>query len=55
MWNLLQWRASESPGLNRANLRLGETALLTTELGAESVQIVSPDGRCGNNPWWIGR
>ena len=44
MWNLLQWRASESPGLNRANLRLGETALLTTELGAESVQIVSPDG-----------
>ena len=50
MWNLLQWRASESPGLNRANLRLGETALLTTELGAESVQIVSPDGAMREQP-----
>ena len=44
MWNLLQWRASKTPGLNRANLRLGETAVLTTALGTESVQVVSPDG-----------
>ena len=44
MWNLLQWRASQTPGLERANLRLGEDAVLTTKLGAESVEIVSPDG-----------
>ena len=44
MWNLLQWRASQTPGLERANLRLGEVAVLTTRLGTESVEIVSPDG-----------
>ena len=44
MWNLLQWRASQTPGLERTNLRLGEVAVLTTRLGTESVEIVSPDG-----------
>ncbi len=44
MWNLLQWRASQTPGLERANLRLGEVAVLTTKLGTEFVEIVSPDG-----------
>ena len=44
IWNLLEWRASETPGLDRTNLRLGEAAVLTTELGTESVQIISPDG-----------
>jgi len=44
VWNLLQWRASQTPGLERANLRLGEDAALTTKLGTTSVEVVSPDG-----------
>ena len=44
MWNLLQWRASQTPGLERANLRLGEVAVLTTKLGITSVEVASPDG-----------
>ena len=44
MWNLLQWRASQTPGLERTNLRLGEVAVLTTKLGITSVEAVSPDG-----------
>ena len=44
MWNLLQWRASQTPGLERINLRLGEVAVLTTKLGITSVEVVSPDG-----------
>ncbi|MCE2393830.1 VWA domain-containing protein [Candidatus Poribacteria bacterium] len=44
MWNLLQWRASQTPGLERTNLRLGEVAVLTTKLGTTSVEVVSPDG-----------
>ena len=45
MWNLLQWRASQMPGLERANLRLGEDAILTTKLGTTSVEVVLPDGK----------
>ena len=44
MWNLLEWRASQTPGLERANLRLGEVAVLTTRLDTESVEVVSPGG-----------
>lgn len=44
MWNLLQWRASQTPGLQRANLRLGEVAVLKTKLGTTSVEVVPPDG-----------
>ena len=44
MWNLLQWRASKTPGLERANLRLGEVAVLTTKLDMTSVEVASPDG-----------
>ena len=50
MWNLLQWRASQTPGLERANLRLGEAAVLTTKLGAKSVQIVPPNGEMLEQP-----
>ena len=45
IWNLLQWRASQTPGLERPNLRLGEEAVLTTKLGTASVEIVAPDGQ----------
>ncbi len=44
MWNLLQWRASQAPGLERANLRLGEVAVLRTKVGMKSVEIRSPSG-----------
>ncbi len=44
MWNLLQWRASQAPGLERANLRLDEVAVLRTKLGMTSVEILSPNG-----------
>ena len=44
MWNLLQWRASQTPGLERANLRLGEVAVLKTKLGTTSVEVILPDG-----------
>ena len=44
IWNLLQWRASQTPGLERTNLRLGEGTVLTTKLGTESVEVVPPDG-----------
>ena len=44
IWNLLQWRTSHAPGLERANLRLGEVAVLRTKLGLTSVEILSPNG-----------
>ena len=50
MWNLLEWRASQTPGLERANLRLGEVAVLTTRLGIESVEVVSPSGEVSVRP-----
>ena len=44
IWNLLQWRASRTPGLERANLRLGEDTVLMTKLGTGSVEVTPPDG-----------
>lgn len=44
MWNLLQWRASQTPGLEHTNLRLGDLTTLRTELGVSSVEVTSPDG-----------
>jgi hypothetical protein len=43
-WNLLHWRAGELPGVRRANLRLGEAALVAVPLGVESVVHVPPQG-----------
>lgn len=50
MWNLLEWRASQTPGLERANLRLGEFGVLRTKLGITSVEVVSPDGEMRVQP-----
>ena len=50
MWNLLEWRASHTPGLERTNLRLGEVAVLTTKLGTESVEIALPGGEVSVRP-----
>jgi hypothetical protein len=43
IWNLLQWRASERPGLNRTNLRLGEQGVLTFSTPREPVTVIRPD------------
>jgi hypothetical protein len=45
VWNLVQWRASRSPGLRRANLRLGELASLRVGPGTETVTLTPPDGK----------
>ncbi len=44
MWNLLQWRASQAPGLERSNLRLGEDIMLTTKSDTTSVEVMLPNG-----------
>jgi hypothetical protein len=44
IWNLLQWRAEQRPGLRRTNVRLGEQAVLTFATPRESVQLVHPNG-----------
>ena len=43
IWNLLQWRASEKPGLHRANFRLGEQVALNFATPREPVAVVHPD------------
>jgi hypothetical protein len=44
IWNLLQWRDAEKPGLHRANFRLGEQVALTFATPRTTVAIVRPDG-----------
>ncbi len=49
MWNLAQWRVSETPGLRRINYRLGDDVSLTVnppppESVEEAASIVSPSG-----------
>jgi hypothetical protein len=41
-WNLLQWRADQSPGLRENNFRLGADVLL--HAAGEPVQVTSPGG-----------
>jgi hypothetical protein len=45
VWNLLQWHASLAPGLARANVRLGEEAVLNLPPGTASAEVTAPDGR----------
>jgi hypothetical protein len=42
VWNLLDWRAAQQPGLRRANLRLGESALLSLAAGIDKVTLLAP-------------
>ncbi|MCI0683453.1 MAG: BatA domain-containing protein [Gemmataceae bacterium] len=44
MWNLVHWRATELPGVRRANIRLGEAVHVAVALGVESVVHASPAG-----------
>jgi hypothetical protein len=43
MWNLIAWRGAQQPGLRRANLRLGESALLSVEPGVDQVTLLAPE------------
>jgi hypothetical protein len=49
-WNLVQWRAKEIPGLERANLRLGDAALLSLRPDVERVQVIGPDAQSQSLP-----
>jgi hypothetical protein len=44
LWNLVQWRAAQSPGLAKVNLRLGETAVLNVAPDVDAVEVVAPNG-----------
>jgi hypothetical protein len=44
IWNLVQWRASQGPGPSRANVRLGEEAVLGLPAETRSARVVLPDG-----------
>ena len=44
MCNLVQWRAAESPGLRRANVRFGELVHAIVPVGVESIIYVPPLG-----------
>jgi hypothetical protein len=50
IWNMLQWRQSQAPGLNRANIRLGEQAVLTLERARDVLEVVAPDGTARRVP-----
>jgi hypothetical protein len=43
VWNLIQWRGAQAPGLSRSNVRLGEEAVLTLATPREAVRLVGPD------------
>jgi hypothetical protein len=45
VWNLVQWRAAQAPGLRRVNLRLGELAALRVGPAAETATLTPPDGK----------
>jgi hypothetical protein len=44
VWNLLQWRASDKPGLHRANFRLGEQVAMTFATPRQTVSVIRPNG-----------
>lgn len=44
IWNLLQWRSEEKPGLHRANFRLGQQVALTFATQRPTVAVARPDG-----------
>jgi hypothetical protein len=42
IWNLINWRASQAPGVERANVRLGSTVAIRLGAGSHSVEIRPP-------------
>ena len=50
IWNLVNWRAAHATGLNRANLRLGESTVLTLPAGVDMVEMIAPGGKARRLP-----
>ncbi len=44
VWNLVQWRAANLPGVDRANVRLGDEVTWTLPTAADAVEVVRPGG-----------
>lgn len=42
IWNLLSWRASELPGVDQSNVRLGSEVMVKLPSGAASVEVIEP-------------
>jgi hypothetical protein len=55
IWNILEWRAAARAGLQRINLRLGESAVLTTPPGVDNVRVTEPGGTVRQVPVHDGR
>ncbi|MCI0526090.1 MAG: hypothetical protein L0Y56_01370, partial [Nitrospira sp.] len=45
IWNLIHWRATQLPGLESSNLRLGTEAMVTVKPEIESVRVIDPAGK----------
>jgi hypothetical protein len=44
IWNLLNWRAENLPGVGEANYRLGSRATITSSSDTINLEIMKPDG-----------
>jgi hypothetical protein len=44
IWNLVQWRSEHLPGLDRANVRLGQEAKWTLASPSDRVEVIPPSG-----------
>ncbi len=45
IWNLLNWRISELPGLQESNVRVGTQVSFTPEAGTDEISLTSPDNK----------
>ncbi len=50
VWNLVQWRAAFQPGLDRANIRIGEEAVWTLNASPPSIEVTRPGGGASTVP-----
>lgn len=50
IWNLVQWRATALPGLDRANVRVGEEVNWTLGSDASSAKLTRPGGEEADVP-----
>ncbi len=54
-WNLVQWRATFQPGLERANVRVGEEAVWALSASPESAEVTRPGGAGSTVPVYARR
>ena len=45
IWNLLEWRAANVPGIRDSNLRLGTDAIVNVRSGTDSLEVTNPSGK----------